>query len=703
MRTLASYIHRLDFVQNHCSLKSTFAMMSPSKETTTNTVEPGVQSRAWKTRLWTRFPMLVLLSLFGVLVAMGLALLVLVLADGSVVDDWPVTPTVYLSLAATLANALLRFAFSECADLFWWSRLLSPSGTTLSELHTLWDLKHNAFSLLNFHRLKHQHQKRHIYFRSTSILVLALAINGPLLQRAVTVDLTTRASVHDGVKLPIRREPIWNSTSKGALFGLFQDEVTEVYAEMSQRSSSALSYPVCSLNATCTTDVTVAGFSWTCNKSERSLHYAPSLVPIWADGGYGKYCKSTGLNSNCSILDTCYQLGLLALDERPGDGSVPWVNETLPPSVLNYTSYVRRSVEEESLLFRQCNISTTFIELPISVTNGRMVTLREQPIAKTMGEEYRSSHGIEPIPSPGLDPLLMVNLLSGFIDAMRALYGGYILTYSTGRRMEINGPRQYINQSSVRITLSEAEEVAAMKFSCLDPVDDFFATLNDMSLRYAIKSIPSTPERIAWEERGFADALQGSEDIRHKIRRLMKTEFVKEQVVNGFREERTVAAYSANYLSAGVVVGVTYITTFLVLILLDGVFSSHGRQFSMSPLEIAKAFNAPLLDGLGSNLTGSELARQAPGDRIKYGEAIGKGKAWPLPHAGLDEDTASHPKQTASHNIIQQEDASRPSSTIVEPEDVERSVVLGEAEEQTRLLVDLAERVSQPSDHRYYS
>lgn len=684
-------------------------MMSPAEETTANTVESGAQSRAWKIRLWTRFPMLVLLSFFGVLIAMGLALLVLVLADGSAVDDWPVTPTVYLSLAATLANALLRFAFSECADLFWWSRLLSPSGTTLSELHTLWDLKHNAFSLLHFQRLKHQHQKRHIYFRSTAILVLALAINGPLLQRAVTVDLATRVSVRDGVKLPIRREPVWNSTSKGAYFSPFEDELAEVYAEMNRRRSPVLPYPVCSLNATCAADVTVAGFSWTCNESERSLHNASSLVHIWTGEGFGKYCTSTGLGSNCTMFDTCYQLGLRGFfiedqgTPRPGDGGMPWVNGTLTPLLLNYTSYIRHSVEKETLSFRQCNISTSFIELPIFITNGRMVTLRQQPTAGAMGKEFSSTHGVESIPSPGANISFAFPLMQGFVDAMSALYVGFILMHRTLDTTEIGGPRQYINQSSAQITLSEAPggEVASLKFSCLDPAEDFFANLNDMSLRYAIKSIPSTPERVASEERLFADVARGGEDIRNRITPLMKTEFVKEQIVDGFREERTVAVYSANYLYTGVAIGVTYITTLLVLLLLDGVFSSHGRQFSMSPLEIAKAFDAPLLHGLGSNLTGSELARQAPGDRIKYGEA--RDRQRPLPHPGSDEDTTGDPKQTAAQNMNQQEDASRSTSTVVGPEDVERHVFLGEPKEQTRLLVDVAERVSQPSDRRYYA
>lgn len=63
---------------------------------------------------------------------------------------------------------------------------------------------------------------------------------------------------------------------------------------------------------------------------------------------------------------------------------------------------------------------------------------------------------------------------------------------------------------------------------------DLINTLNEISLRYALKTIPDTPARRdemeAWHA---AAAARTSEwDYRDQIMPLMETTFVKEQVVN---------------------------------------------------------------------------------------------------------------------------------------------------------------------------
>lgn len=695
-------------------LETTFEMLElPNPHNEKASPAASTQPQGWQTRSWRHFPVLILLSLFGVLVAIGLALLVLVLADGSLVENWPLAPTVYLSISATLANTMLRFAFSESADLFWWSRLLSPSGTTLSELHAIWELKHNAFSLLRFHR--DPTERQYFRFRFTALLVLILATNGPLLQRAVTVDLATRVSVHDGVKLPIRREPMWNFTTKIALpLSPFQDEVSEIYTEINQARPPALPYSVCSPNATCSASVTVAGFSWTCNEFEIPIYDVPSIVMVWV--GFGNYCNATGRNAEadgCDIYNTCYQASFLdpnnTFYSRAQDtGGIPWVNGTLPPQGLNYSSYIQHDVAKETLSVRQCNISSAFVELPIVITDERHVTLPPTSYNQASDRGVDLTRSVESIPMPiAGGPWSPSSYTMGFQDIMKRLFEGYILQNPNYGILEVAGPRQYINQSSVRFdppppSLPYAPDI--LKFSCVDPIDDAYSMLNDMSLRYAIKSIPSTPERLALEKDLHRQmGWEGGKDLRHKIRSLMKTKFTKAQVVDNYREERTVAVYSAHYFYTALAVAVTYAATFLVLLLLRGVFSSHGRQFSMSPLEIAKAFDAPLLDSLGSNSTGSELAKQAPSNRIKYGEANLKDEQMPLAHPDEDEDRTSPAKKTAPRYIIQQDDAPSSTSTVVESEDVEGSVISGGAQEQTRLLVDVAERVSQPSDGRYYA
>jgi len=44
-----------------------------------------------------------------------------------------------------------------------------------------------------------------------------------------------------------------------------------------------------------------------------------------------------------------------------------------------------------------------------------------------------------------------------------------------------------------------------------------------------------------------------------------------------------------------------------------------GREFSMSPLEIARAFDAPLLRGVDGNSSAEKLARDFKGVMVRYG------------------------------------------------------------------------------------
>jgi hypothetical protein len=66
----------------------------------------------------------------------------------------------------------------------------------------------------------------------------------------------------------------------------------------------------------------------------------------------------------------------------------------------------------------------------------------------------------------------------------------------------------------------------------------------------------------------------------------------------------------------------TIITTTFVL-LISTMFIGWwemGRSFTMNPIEIAKAFDAPLMQGPGSNVTSSELVKSMGRREVRFGE-----------------------------------------------------------------------------------
>jgi hypothetical protein len=136
----------------------------------------------WMSGGWRRLPFWTLAALFGAAAAATMAAVILTMADNQPVDTWTISPTVYLSVIATLSNTFLRHAFRSSSDSFWWSQLLSDPGVSIRELQSLWDIAYNPTSILKASR-------PHIRTRSAALFVILLAVNGPLLQRAVTVEV----------------------------------------------------------------------------------------------------------------------------------------------------------------------------------------------------------------------------------------------------------------------------------------------------------------------------------------------------------------------------------------------------------------------------------------------------------------------------------------------------------------------------------
>jgi hypothetical protein len=63
----------------------------------------------------------------------------------------------------------------------------------------------------------------------------------------------------------------------------------------------------------------------------------------------------------------------------------------------------------------------------------------------------------------------------------------------------------------------------------------------------------------------------------------------------------------------------------LVVIPIFHEFWNLGREIFLNPSEIAKAFNADILCGQGSNASASTLDKHAKSKEIKYGEVVADG------------------------------------------------------------------------------
>ncbi len=150
---------------------------------------PVAQSRrSWQPGVGKRFPYAAFLGLLGAVLCAVAAAVVLMVSNGQSISRWKINqtnvqPTVLLAIFSALANACLRFAFSEGHVIAWWREALR--GSSISNLHSHWVYGQGFFGGI---------------FARPNINVVALSsffitivlIDGPLLQRASTIGTIDR-------------------------------------------------------------------------------------------------------------------------------------------------------------------------------------------------------------------------------------------------------------------------------------------------------------------------------------------------------------------------------------------------------------------------------------------------------------------------------------------------------------------------------
>ncbi|KAK4923562.1 hypothetical protein LTR49_009275 [Elasticomyces elasticus] len=136
----------------------------------------------WRPSLLKIRPLLGILSLGFSIGCMFLSLAILLVSHGQPVRHWPIQPTVYLAIASAIGNTALAFSRYHAVPVAWWYR--ASRGSTIKDLERNWEVGHSLVLAL--------HHNIHMGFPGFATIVVALMIiDGPLLQRATTVDVVT--------------------------------------------------------------------------------------------------------------------------------------------------------------------------------------------------------------------------------------------------------------------------------------------------------------------------------------------------------------------------------------------------------------------------------------------------------------------------------------------------------------------------------
>ncbi|KAK3615803.1 hypothetical protein LTR56_026366 [Elasticomyces elasticus] len=202
----------------------------------------------WRTSVFQVRPLLGLTALGVTVGCMFLSLAILLASHNQPTRTWAVQPTVYLAIAAALANVSLAFARQIALPIAWWHTV--SRGTTIADLERQWEVGHTLVLAL-------RHHVRMGFTGFATILVAIMIIDGPLLQRSVTVQMATHTKE---VTLALNLAPEVPTAFCGYWFanGLTPSDVSaQVSTQWAEKAPIVLDVQRC--NGTCATTLRAPG------------------------------------------------------------------------------------------------------------------------------------------------------------------------------------------------------------------------------------------------------------------------------------------------------------------------------------------------------------------------------------------------------------------------------------------------------------
>ncbi|RFU25198.1 hypothetical protein B7463_g11149, partial [Scytalidium lignicola] len=548
-------------------VSSTGNLYKPISESESDSTRDGLQKYGsagdvWSPGFWRRFPFRGILALCGCLACIVASIVVLVVSDDQPTDTWTLSPTVYLAFLMAGTNMLARFAFHEGVKIAWWRKILR--GSTVKDLHDQWAHADGFLEALFAGR-------QFNLVALASIAVTVMVIDQPLIQRASSVISVPRTSLVN-VTAQIAPEIPWGYTGFQASRGSTQQVMTQpmisVFNDYNSQAPINAGFSGC--KDTCIGYVAAGGLSAKCTTIGAPIQY--NLTD--PDN------ESVSPFSVKSSLDTADTISSqITLDIAYTDNS-------------NATDCTGVRTE------RICSLFPATLLYPVTVINGS--TLR-------LGDVANNATTLSfqpPPPNSGTDggsdyvgwTIGGLYLAANNLFASQALY-----TFGGGIGYYLTLPDTLSNQFLEPIPLTPSggsagiSSPAACRSNWADPTSHILNSLNEMAFRLSLvaKDFPYRTTNTTPAPQ-FLTMQQTSN-------------------VNVFHSEYRFLISS------------TVLTTVFVILIIPTFVGwwELGRTVTLNPIETAKAFDAPSLQGPGSNAPLSTLVRSMGGRGLKLGEVDG--------------------------------------------------------------------------------
>ncbi|KAF2163554.1 hypothetical protein M409DRAFT_68463 [Zasmidium cellare ATCC 36951] len=403
---------------------------------------------------------------------------------------------------------------------------------------------------------------RNFNFISFAALFLALTpVNGPLLQRASSTTTDTRYFLSQDVNLSV---PAARS---------LQDPTGH---------TSGRAYTVTMLETNYSSIVQ----DWNTGKAINITASGCS-----GDGLCSGSLTAAGLAVSCNTSTASFDLSGTSSDGSINSDSFDgldifsvgftWTAYTPSNITVNLQYKPRKDCTEGRLEVANCTIGAATVQYPV-VIDGNKSTIALKP-QSTMDDDKVVS---------------LVDYPSENVYGLPSPIGGY--AYALSSRLDSSTHLRFAGAAGYDIS---TEGSIAAQFANMDDVTSYTSDMCSIKFSnptdYLMQQARELMFRTALAQ-GNASTIQTIEDP---------------------SEVRTVTVYSSHYEYLGVSIGITFLAILLVLITFNG-FWLLGRSVTMSPIETAKAFNAPLLAQEHPNAEVNELVKGAGMKPVRYGQVV---------------------------------------------------------------------------------
>ncbi|PVH76147.1 hypothetical protein DL98DRAFT_657637 [Cadophora sp. DSE1049] len=576
------------------------------------------ESENWEPGFWKRFPWIGFGCLFAAILITVAEIIILVMSDGKSVSQWTVrgksvAPNVILSVLNSCAGVCFAIAVAQGIAISWWRKAMQ--GATIKDLHNTWSFGSSISAIvLNL---------KYFNLAALAAVVTKLTIvDGVLFQRSTTTYVALGLPHdHSITTFPTKFMP---TTARLNQFGNDTDYLSYAYTyDIQTWLSSAFgsvysSYGFTDCNGICGVNAPNPGYTATCDWTQEDVDFI-------ADLNIGNATNMTQPQTiETDLMSVNFTLNFATLEKNYTWIGVNMVNYV--PVDLNTTNSTSRCPAQ---LFRtQCELRQSIINYPVYMQfSNQSTTSRHGAVSKVdvyLGGLNKFNGTRDDLQDfdydlgqlPGFDWIsdvvtnnktpgpLSYTTNGGIYQALKDRYTSraYLTTHS-------NDTASW----SVSLSGQEAALLANNEFPPVnnntcpfrydDPMQQIMPGLNTLTFIVA----DDLYNRANWTDNAFTDA-QASAYWDNSAVNVTATEFLTE------------VHYSTNYHFMFGALASTLFCACLVLPVYWG-FWELGRKVSLNPIEIANAFQAPMLaEAVPKSGHADDIVKVAGKRQVVYGQ-----------------------------------------------------------------------------------